>query len=63
MTATYEKTFVEKNRSLLPADFIESSGVRRFKDCSNSTVSVHIHLTPDAQHDALDQAKRVDCDH
>jgi outer membrane protein assembly factor BamA len=61
--ATYEKTFVEKNRSLLPADFIESSGVRRLKDCSNSTVSVHLHLMPDAQHDALDEAKRVDCDH
>jgi outer membrane protein assembly factor BamA len=57
--ASYEKTFVEKNRSLLPADFIESSGVRRFEDCRNATVSVHIHLKPDAQ---PDPAKRVDCE-
>jgi len=57
------KTFLEKNSSLLPADFVESSGVARLKDCSNSTVSVHFHLVPDAQHEALDRAMAAKCGH
>jgi outer membrane protein assembly factor BamA len=59
--ATYVKTFREKNSSLLPANFTESSGVALFKDCSDATVSVHLYLTQDPQHPALDRAKPVDC--
>jgi outer membrane protein assembly factor BamA len=59
--ATYVKTFLEENSSLLPADFIPENGVELFKDCSAATVSVHLHLTQDPQHAALDRAKHVDC--
>jgi outer membrane protein assembly factor BamA len=59
--AGYVKTFLDNNSSLLPAGFSESSGVALFKDCSAATVSVHIHLTDDPQHVALDRAKQVDC--
>jgi outer membrane protein assembly factor BamA len=59
--ATYVKTFLEKNSSLVPVDFVEQTGVELFKDCSSSTVAVHIHLTPDPQHAALDRAKQVEC--
>jgi outer membrane protein assembly factor BamA len=58
--ATYVKTFLDNNSSLLPADFTQSS-VALFKDCSDATVSVHLHLTQDPQHAALDRAKHVDC--
>jgi outer membrane protein assembly factor BamA len=59
--ATYVKTFVEENSSLLPADFIPANGVALFKHCSDATVSVHLHLTPDPQHAALDRTKQVNC--
>jgi outer membrane protein assembly factor BamA len=59
--ASYVKTFLDSNSSLLPAGFSEASGVALFKDCSAATVSVHIHLTDDPQHAALDRAKQVDC--
>jgi outer membrane protein insertion porin family len=59
--ATYMKTFLEKNSSLIPADFVEQTGVELFKDCNSSTVSVHIHLTQDPQHAALDRTKHVIC--
>jgi outer membrane protein assembly factor BamA len=59
--ATYVKTFLEKNSSLLPANFTESNGVTLFKDCSDATVSVHLYLTQDPQHAALDRSKHVDC--
>ena len=59
----YMKTFLGKNGSLLPTDFVESSGAARFKDCGNATVSVHFHLVPDAQHEALDRAMAAKCGH
>jgi outer membrane protein assembly factor BamA len=60
--AGYVKTFLEENSSLLPADFTQANGVELFKDCGDATVSVHLHLTHDPQHDALDRAKPTDCD-
>jgi len=60
--ASYVRTFLDANSSLLPADFNESNGVKLLKDCSDATVAVHFHLTSDPQHDALDQAKSMDCD-
>ena len=59
--ATYLKTYLETNSSLLPTDFTESSGVALFKDCSDATVSVHLHLTQDPQHAAADRTKQVNC--
>src|SRR5580658_4045078 len=59
--ATYVKTFLERNSSLLPASFTESSGVALLKDCSDATVSVHLYLAQDPQHGALDRPKHVDC--
>jgi outer membrane protein assembly factor BamA len=59
--AGYVETFVEKNRSLLPADFTQSNDVEVFPDCRDATVSVHLHLTQDPQHAALDRTKHVDC--
>jgi hypothetical protein len=41
---------------------VQADGIKVFKNCSDSTVSVHIHLVSDAQHDALDRAKPTDCD-
>lgn len=58
---SYVETFLDKNHSLLPADFTPSNGVQLFEDCPNATVSVHLHLTHDPQHEALDRTKRVDC--
>jgi outer membrane protein assembly factor BamA len=59
--ATYVEKFLEKNSSLLPADFTQANGVELFKDCDDRTVSVHLHLTQDPQHAALDRTKHVDC--
>jgi len=59
--ASYVRTFLEKNSSLVPADFVEQTGVKLLKDCNSSTVSVHIHLTQDPQHAALDRTKQVAC--
>jgi outer membrane protein assembly factor BamA len=59
--AGYVETFVEKNRSLLPADFTQSNDVEVFTDCRDATVSVHLHLVQDPQHAALDRTKHVDC--
>jgi outer membrane protein assembly factor BamA len=59
--AGYMRTFLEKNSSLLPADFVEQTGVEMFEDCNSSTVSVHLHLTQDPQHSALDRTKHVQC--
>jgi hypothetical protein len=59
--ASYVKAFLDNNSSLLPAEFTQSSGVALFKDCSDATVSVHLHLTQDPQHAALDRAKHADC--
>jgi outer membrane protein assembly factor BamA len=57
----YVETFLEKNSSLLPSDFTQSNDVELFPDCCDATVSVHIHLTQDPQHAALDRTKHVDC--
>ncbi len=59
--ASYVKAFLEKNSSLLPADFIQANGVEPFMDCDDATVSVHLHLTQDPQHAALDRTKHVEC--
>ncbi len=59
--ATYVKTFLEANSSLLPTDFTASDGLALLKDCDAATVSVHLHLQHDPQHDALDRAKPADC--
>jgi outer membrane protein assembly factor BamA len=59
--AGYVRTFLEKNSALVPADFVEESGVKLFKDCNSSTVSVHLHLTQNPQHAALDRTKHVEC--
>jgi outer membrane protein assembly factor BamA len=58
---SYVRKFLEENSSLLPANFIEEDGMKILKNCSDSTVSVHIHLVSDPQHDALDRAKPTDC--
>lgn len=58
----YVSKFLEENSSLLPSDFTQSNGVKLLKDCNSSTVSVHIHLTADALHEAQDAAKeQSDC--
>jgi len=57
----YVETFLDKNHSLLPADFTPSNGVELIEDCPDATVSVHLHLTHDPQHEALDRAKHVNC--
>lgn len=57
----YVEIFVDKNHSLLPADFTIDNGVALIKDCPSGTVSVHLHLTDDPQHEILDSAKRVPC--
>jgi outer membrane protein assembly factor BamA len=59
--ASYVKAFLEENSSLLPSDFIQANGVELFKDCDDATVSVHLHLTQDPQHAALDGTKHVEC--
>ncbi len=59
--ASYVKTFLDNNGSLLPAGFNQSSGVALLKDCSAETVSVHIQLIDAPQHAALDRAKQVNC--
>jgi outer membrane protein assembly factor BamA len=59
--ATYVEKFLEKNSSLLPADFSRASGVQLYKDCNDATVSVHLHLLQDPQHAALDRTKQLDC--
>jgi outer membrane protein assembly factor BamA len=56
---TYVRKFLEENSSLLPSGFTESSGVEVLKNCSDSTVSVHLHLTQDRA--APDPPKHVDC--
>jgi len=58
---SYTRKFLEENSSLLPANFVEEDGMKIFKNCSDSTVSVHIHLVSDPQHDALDRGKQTDC--
>jgi outer membrane protein assembly factor BamA len=59
--ASYIRNFLDSNNSLLPAGFVESDGVRRLENCGDSTVSIHLQLVPDAQHDAQGRAKQVDC--
>ncbi len=59
--ATYVTTFLEKNNSLLPERFTPSNGVGVFLDCRDATVSVHLHLTQDPQHEALDRSRHVEC--
>jgi outer membrane protein assembly factor BamA len=58
---SYIRKFLEENSSLLPADFVEEGGIKILRNCPDSTVSVHIHLVSDPQHDALDRGKQVDC--
>ena len=57
----YVSDFLDKNHSLLPADFNQSNGVALLTDCPDATVAVHLHLTSDAQHDVRDRALHVDC--
>jgi outer membrane protein assembly factor BamA len=59
--AGYLPGFLDKNHSLLPADFNQSNGVALLTDCPDATVAVHLHLTSDAQHDARDRTLHVDC--
>jgi outer membrane protein assembly factor BamA len=59
----YLRTFLDKNHSLLPADFTQSNGVDLIEDCPDAKVSVHLHLTNDPQHALRDREKRVDCPH
>jgi outer membrane protein assembly factor BamA len=56
---TYVRKFLAENSSFLPPGFTESSGVEVWKNCSDSTVSVHLHLTQDRA--ASESAKHVDC--
>jgi hypothetical protein len=58
---SYVRKFLEENSSLLPADFVEANGIKILKNCSDSTVSVHIHLVSDPQHDVIDRGKQMDC--
>jgi outer membrane protein assembly factor BamA len=58
---SYLKKFLDENSSLLPASFIEEDGMKILRNCSDSTVSVHIHLVSDPQHDALDHATPNGC--
>jgi outer membrane protein assembly factor BamA len=58
---SYLKNYLERNRSLLPSNFIPDIGVERIANCPDSTVSVHLHLKSDSQHETQDEAKRVDC--
>lgn len=53
--------FLDKNHSLLPADFSQSKGVALLTDCPDATVAVHLHLTDDAEHEARDRTQHVDC--
>ena len=57
----YVETFLDKNHSLLPADFTQSNGVQVLEDCPDATVSVRLYLSDDPQHEALDRTKHVDC--
>ena len=57
----YLETFLDDNHSLLPPDFAPSDGVQLIKDCPEATVSVHLHLTRDPQHEAQDRAAQVAC--
>jgi len=57
----YPKMFLDKNRSLLPADFNESTSLGRFFDCNDATVSIHLHLVQDPEHTARDRANQVEC--
>jgi len=59
--ASYAATFVETNHSLFPSDFTQETDVGVFPDCRDGTVSVHLHLTSDTQHAALDRTKHVEC--
>ncbi|MGD0791019.1 MAG: POTRA domain-containing protein [Terriglobales bacterium] len=57
----YVETFVDKNHSLLGADFTIDNGVALIEDCPAATVFVHLHLKNDPQHEVLDSQKRVTC--
>jgi hypothetical protein len=58
--ASYVKTFLERNGSLLPGDFTQSDDVELFTDCRDATVAVYFHLMQ-GPHLALDRTKHVDC--
>jgi outer membrane protein assembly factor BamA len=58
---SYIRKFLDEKSSLLPADFVEDGGITILKNCSDSTVAVHIHLVSDPQHDALDRGKPTYC--
>jgi hypothetical protein len=62
MTLPVKILFSRKTARFFRQTLSNPGGGRRFKHGSNSTISVHFHLMPDAQHDALDLAKRVHCD-
>jgi outer membrane translocation and assembly module TamA len=57
----YLGTFTDKNRLLLPPDFTVTDNVALITDCPAATVSVHLHLSSDPQHEALDRTKGVNC--
>jgi outer membrane protein assembly factor BamA len=59
--ATYLQKFLDKNHSLLPAEFTIDNGAQLLANCPEATVSVHLHLKHDVQHEIGDQAKRVPC--
>lgn len=59
----YVEAFLDKNHALLPTDFTLDDGVQLFEDCPDATVSVHLHLRHDPQHDALDRVKPRECSH
>jgi hypothetical protein len=57
----YLEAFLDENHSLLPPDFTPANGVQLFEDCPDATVSVHLHLTRDPQHEAQDRSKQINC--
>jgi outer membrane protein assembly factor BamA len=57
----YLGIFADKNHLLLPPDFTVADSVALIKDCPAATVSVHLYLTYDPQHEALDRTKAVNC--
>lgn len=57
----YVEMFIDKNHSLLGPDFTTDNDLALIKDCPAATVSVHLHLNNDPQHEILDSRKRVPC--
>jgi outer membrane protein assembly factor BamA len=59
--ASYVKTFLEANSSLLPSDFVQASRVEVVKNCPDATVSVYLKLGQDRQQAGASHEKSVPC--